>query len=109
MIIEDFAQFGRETLVVEKLDLINQLAEVPELRVTGKTSAFSFKGTDATIPEIGESLNVAHVLDGSVSKSGDRVRISVVGRVGQQVGRQGQNLCPANGRPPGQAALVRDL
>ena len=59
------------------VDLINQLAEVPELRVTGKTSAFSFKGTDATIPEIGESLNVAHVLDGSVSKSGDRVRISV--------------------------------
>jgi TolB-like protein/cytochrome c-type biogenesis protein CcmH/NrfG len=59
------------------VDLINQLADVPELRVTGKTSAFSFKGTDATIPEIGEALNVAHVLDGSVSKSGDRVRISV--------------------------------
>jgi TolB-like protein/Tfp pilus assembly protein PilF len=59
------------------VDLINQLAEVPELRVTGKTSAFSFKGKDATIPEIGEALNVRHVLEGSVSKSGDRIRISV--------------------------------
>jgi TolB-like protein/Flp pilus assembly protein TadD len=59
------------------VDLINQLSNVPALRVTGKTSAFSFKGKDATIPQIGEALNVAHVLDGAVSKAGDRVRISV--------------------------------
>ncbi|UCC14332.1 MAG: hypothetical protein JSW21_13485 [Gammaproteobacteria bacterium] len=59
------------------VDLINQLGNVPALRVTGRTSAFSFKGKDATIPEIGEALNVAHVLDGAVSKAGDRVRISV--------------------------------
>jgi TolB-like protein/thioredoxin-like negative regulator of GroEL len=59
------------------VDLINQLGNVPALRVTGRTSAFSFKGKDATIPEIGEALNVAHVLDGTVSKAGERVRISV--------------------------------
>jgi adenylate cyclase len=59
------------------VDLINQLGKVPELRVTGKTSAFSFKDKDATIPEIGKALNVGHVLDGSISKAGDRIRISV--------------------------------
>jgi TolB-like protein/Tfp pilus assembly protein PilF len=59
------------------VDLIAQLGNVPALRVTGRTSAFSFKGKDVTIPQIGEALNVAHVLDGSVSKSGDRIRISV--------------------------------
>lgn len=59
------------------VDLIDQLGSVPELRVTGRTSSFSFKGKDITIPEIGEALNVAHVLDGSVSKAGDRIRISV--------------------------------
>jgi TolB-like protein/Flp pilus assembly protein TadD len=59
------------------IDLLNQLAGDPALRVTGKTSAFSFKGKDATIPEISEALNVGHVLEGSVSKAGDRIRISV--------------------------------
>jgi TolB-like protein len=69
----DQAYFGDGLAV----DLINQLGKVPDLRVTGKTSAFSFKDKAATIPEIGEALNVGHVLDGSVSKAGDRVRISV--------------------------------
>jgi tetratricopeptide (TPR) repeat protein len=59
------------------VDLINQLGSVPDLRVTGRTSAFSFKGKDIGVAEIGEALNVGHVLEGSVSKSGDRVRISV--------------------------------
>lgn len=59
------------------VDLINQMGMVPELRVTGKTSAFSFRGKNATVREIGETLNVGHVLDGSVSKAGERIRISV--------------------------------
>jgi TolB-like protein len=59
------------------IDLLNQLAGNPDLRVTGKTSAFSFKGKDATIPEIAQVLNVGHVLDGSVSKAGERIRVSV--------------------------------
>jgi TolB-like protein len=58
-------------------ELLNVLAMIPELRVAGKTSAFSFKGKDATIAEIGEVLNVAHVLEGSVRRAGDRLRITV--------------------------------
>jgi len=57
-------------------ELLNLLARIPELRVAGKTSAFSFKEKDATIAEIGETLNVAHVLEGSVRKAGDRIRIT---------------------------------
>ena len=69
----DQAYFGDGLAV----DLINQLGSVPELRVTGRTSAFSFKGKDVGVAEIREALNVGHVLEGSVSKSGDRIRISV--------------------------------
>jgi len=57
-------------------ELLNLLAKIPELRVAGKTSAFSFKDKDATIAQIGETLNVAHVLEGSVRKAGDRIRIT---------------------------------
>ena len=56
--------------------ILNLLAKVEGLNVTGKTSSFSFKDKDATIPEIGEALNVNNILGGSVSKVGDRLRIS---------------------------------
>lgn len=58
-------------------ELLNLLARVPGLRVVGRTSAFSFAEKDVTIPEIGEQLNVNHVLEGSVRRSGDRLRITV--------------------------------
>jgi len=58
-------------------ELLNLLTGVPGLRVVGRTSAFSFAGKDATIPEIGEQLNVNHVLEGSVRRSEDRLRITV--------------------------------
>ncbi len=58
-------------------ELLNVLARIKGLRVAARTSAFSFKGKAATIAEIGRSLNVATVLEGSVRKSGNRVRISV--------------------------------
>jgi TolB-like protein/Tfp pilus assembly protein PilF len=57
-------------------ELLNLLARIPELQVAARTSAFSFKGTDAAIGEIAEKLNVAHVLEGSVRKSGDEIRIT---------------------------------
>jgi serine/threonine-protein kinase len=57
-------------------ELLNLLAQVPDLHVAGRTSSFSFKGKPTTIGEIGRALNVAHVLEGSVRKSGDRVRIT---------------------------------
>ncbi len=57
-------------------EILNLLAGVPELKVSGRTSSFSFKDKDTPIPEIGRTLGVAHVLEGSVRKSGDRVRIT---------------------------------
>jgi len=57
-------------------ELLNLLAKIPELRVAARTSAFSFKGSNADIAEISSTLNVAHVLEGSVRKSGDNIRIT---------------------------------
>ncbi|MCZ6642603.1 MAG: hypothetical protein O7F71_13575, partial [Gammaproteobacteria bacterium] len=58
-------------------ELLNLLTKIPELRVAARTSSFSYKGKDAKIAQIGEELDVAHVLEGSVRKAGDRVRITV--------------------------------
>jgi len=57
-------------------ELLNLLAQTPELRVISRSSAFSFKGKDLAIPEVARQLNVTHILEGSVRKSGDRVRIT---------------------------------
>jgi len=57
-------------------ELLNLLAKISELRVISRSSAFSFKGQNLEIPEIARRLNVAHVLEGSVRKAGDRVRIT---------------------------------
>lgn len=57
-------------------ELLNLLAKIPELRVTSRTSAFSFKGKGATIAEVGQALDVEHVLEGSVRRSGDTIRIT---------------------------------
>jgi len=57
-------------------DLMNALARIPGLRVAARTSAFSFKGKDRDVMEIGERLRVATVLEGSVRKAGNRLRIS---------------------------------
>lgn len=57
-------------------EILNLLAGVRELKVSGRTSSFSFKGKDTPIPEIGRALGVAHVLEGSVRRSGDRLRIT---------------------------------
>ena len=58
-------------------ELLNVLAKVRGLRVAARTSSFTFKGKTATIAEVGRSLNVATVLEGSVRKSGSRARIAV--------------------------------
>ena len=58
-------------------ELLNLLAKIRGLRVAARTSAFHFKGKDTTIAEVGRALNVATVLEGSVRKAGQRVRISV--------------------------------
>jgi serine/threonine-protein kinase len=57
-------------------ELLNALTQIKELRVAARTSAFSFKGKDVDIREIGRTLNVDKVLEGSVRKSGQRLRIT---------------------------------
>jgi len=57
-------------------ELLNVLAKVQGLRVIARTSSFAFKGKDATIADVAKALGVDHVLEGSVRKSGDRVRIT---------------------------------
>ena len=57
-------------------ELLNLLAKIPTLRVASRTSAFSFKGKNVTIGDIGRELNVGHVLEGSVRKSGTKIRIT---------------------------------
>ena len=58
-------------------ELLNLLAKVPKLRVIARTSSFAYKGKEAPIAEIARALKVAAVLEGSVRKSADHVRITV--------------------------------
>lgn len=57
-------------------ELLNALAKFPELKVAARTSAFSFGGKDVDLREVGETLGVAHILEGSVRRSGERLRIT---------------------------------
>ena len=57
-------------------EILNVLARIPELKVSARTSAFTYKGSDATIAEIARELGVNHVLEGSVRKSGNQVRVT---------------------------------
>ena len=57
-------------------ELLNILAGVDGLKVASRTSAFSFKGKDTPIPQIARELGVRHILEGSVRRQGDRVRIT---------------------------------
>ena len=57
-------------------EILNALAQVDGLRVIGRTSSFSFKGKTEDLRAIGEKLGVAHVLEGSVRKEGNRLRIT---------------------------------
>lgn len=57
-------------------ELLNLLTKIPKLRVTSRSSAFSFKGQNLGISEIAKRLNVAHVLEGSVRRAGSRARIT---------------------------------
>src|SRR5436190_9458418 len=57
-------------------ELLTVLQKIPGMRVAARTSAFSFKGKNATAQEIGQKLGVAHLVEGSVRKSGDAVRIA---------------------------------
>ena len=57
-------------------EILNSLARVKELKVAGRTSSFAFKGKNQDLRQIGETLGVEHILEGSVRKSGTTVRIT---------------------------------
>jgi TolB-like protein/Tfp pilus assembly protein PilF len=57
-------------------ELLNSLAKVKELKVAGRTSSFAFKGENQDLRKVGEALGVANILEGSVRKSGNKVRIT---------------------------------
>jgi len=66
-------EYFADGMAEEVLDL---LAKIPSLTVIGRTSSFQFKGKNADLRTIGAQLNAAHVLEGSVRKSGDEVRVT---------------------------------
>jgi len=57
-------------------NLLNALAQLGDLKVAGRTSSFAFKNKNEDLRSIGEQLGVAHLLEGSVQKSGERIRIT---------------------------------
>jgi TolB-like protein/Tfp pilus assembly protein PilF len=57
-------------------ELLNLLSRIPEMQVAARSSSFSFKGQNLEVTEIADRLNVAHVLEGSVRKQGDQLRIT---------------------------------
>jgi TolB-like protein/Tfp pilus assembly protein PilF len=75
---EDLSPGGDHAYFAEGLseELLNVLAQVGDLQVAGRTSSFAFRGQNKDLREIGELLNVAHVLEGSVRRAGDRIRVT---------------------------------
>jgi serine/threonine protein kinase/Tfp pilus assembly protein PilF len=58
-------------------EILNQLAKIPDLRVTARTSSFAFRGKDEDVRTVANILNVDTVLEGSVRRAGNRVRVAV--------------------------------
>ena len=57
-------------------ELLNLLARIPDLKVISRTSAFSYKGKDVKLTQVAKDLDVNHILEGSVRRSGDQIRIT---------------------------------
>jgi len=57
-------------------ELLNLLSKIPELKVIGRTSSFAFKGKNEDLRSIAEKLRVAHLLEGSVRKDGNKIRVT---------------------------------
>ena len=75
---EDMSPGGDQEYFAEGIseELLNVLAQIPDLKVAGRTSSFAFKDQNRDLREIGEILDVAHILEGSVRTSGNRVRVT---------------------------------
>lgn len=74
----DISELGDQEYFADGLseELINRLTKLQGLLVTGRTSSFHFKGRNDDLRDIGAALNVEHLLEGSVRKSGDQLRIT---------------------------------
>ncbi len=57
-------------------EILNALAQIPGLRVPSRTSSFSFRGKQSDLKEVADALRVAHVLEGSVRRDGQRIRVT---------------------------------
>lgn len=75
---EDLSRTGDQGYLADGLaeQILDQLAQAPALRVVGRTSSFSFKGRHETPRAIGRKLGVDHLLQGSVRREGDRLRVT---------------------------------
>lgn len=74
----DFSPGGDQEWFADGLaeEILNSLARAPDLLVSARTSSFKFKNSDMEIPAIAKELGVAHVLEGSVRRAGDRLRVT---------------------------------
>ncbi|MEJ2516387.1 MAG: hypothetical protein P8102_14385, partial [Gammaproteobacteria bacterium] len=75
---EDMSPDGDQEYLSDGIaeELLNLLAGIPELRVISRSSAFSYKGKDVKLSKVAADLDVAHILEGSVRKAGNRIRIT---------------------------------
>ena len=75
---EDLSASGDQVYFTDGIseEVLNALAHIPELRVISRSSSFSFRGRDVHMPTLAEQLGVNYVLEGSVRKSGDNLRIT---------------------------------
>lgn len=74
----DFSPGGDQAWFADGLtdEILNALARARDLRVASRTSSFGYRGTELDIPTLAAELNVAHVLEGSVRRAGDRIRVT---------------------------------
>lgn len=74
----NFSDLKKDEYLCDALveELINSLSRIPGLRVTARTSSFAFRGKSGDVREIGAKLNVKTILEGSLAKEGNRIRIS---------------------------------
>jgi len=77
--LDDFSEEGGQEYFTSGMqeELITQLSQIPGLRVVSRTSVAQFAGTNTSVPVIGQQLGVDAIIEGSVLRSGDRVRITV--------------------------------
>jgi len=74
----DFSPDGDQAWFADGLtdEILNALARTRDLRVASRSSAFQYRGAGQNIPEVATALGVAHILEGSVRRSGDRIRVT---------------------------------